>query len=236
MRKLIALLLALAMLCFAGCGKEAGNPSDDEGTKAPVNTGAVQGDEQTETTEERVQSGEITMEDLLNAPESPVEDFNVIDYEEGGVYLEGYLGNDEIVVIPESLGVTHIANYIFNNDTPIRAIRFSDTVQVIGTSLFTGNNNLELVALGKGMREIGIGAFQGCSNLREIKVYDGLTTVRDSAFSSCDSLKEVYVPATVTEIEILAFFLMSDDFVIIGEAGSAAEEYANSEGITFQAK
>lgn len=237
MKKIIALLLALAMLCFAGCGK-GGNetPDNNDDTKAPVSADPTDNQGQENPNKETVSSSEITMEDLLHAPESSAEDFKVMTYGDGSVVLEGYLGDDEIMVIPESLGITRVAKYIFNNDAPIKAIRFSSTVKVIDMSAFTGNSNLQLVALGDGMQEIGLGAFQGCSNLREIKINDGLMKIDTNAFSSCDSLKEVTIPSSVTVIEPLAFFLLPSDFVIIGEAGSAAETYANSEGITFKAK
>lgn len=239
MKKIIALLLALAMLCFAGCGK-GGNetPDNNDDTKVPVNTDPTgnQGQEGTQKETVSNNNGEITMEALMNAPESPVEDFDITDNGEAGVLLVEYLGDDEIVVIPESLGITHISAYTFANDCCVKAIRLSDTVVVLEKSAFALNENLQLVVCGSGLQEIGAGAFQNCTYLKEIKLNDGLLSIDKFALSGSECLTRVEIPASVTEITSAAFYAVVDGFVLVGEAGSAAETYANEEGIAFEAK
>ena len=56
------------------------------------------------------------------------------------------------------------------------------------------------------------------------------------AFVSCDNLLEIEIPASVTEIAKSAFYAASEDFVIVGEAGSVAETYANENNIKFRVK
>ena len=235
MKKLLALILALAMvICLCACGgKEDPKPTEDQKEPAAdVATEPVQED----PTEAPVVSDGLSMTTLLNAPESPAEDFDVVEYGNGDVVLELYLGDDEIVVIPESLGVTHIASYTFANDLPVKAIKLSNSVKVIEMGAFGLNNNLEYVACGSELQEIGNGAFQNCKNLKEILLSEALVKIGVGTFSGCASLSSVELPASTTDIHPKTFGGCADNFTIIGESGSVAEEYASSEGIAFQAK
>lgn len=232
MKKLLAMLLVLAMLlCLCACGGNNEEPIEDE-METPVETDAATQDEP----EVPAVTGDITMEALMSAPESPAEDFTVIDHDNGVIELLGYTGDDEIVVIPESLGITQIASYVFANSSPVKAIRISNTVTSIEMGAFGLNENLELVVCGDSVEVIGEGAFQNCVNLREIILSEKVTLIEDAAFSGCEKLKSIEIPASVTEIEMLAFYPAPEGFTIIGEAGSVAEEHANSEGIAFESK
>lgn len=232
MKKLIALLLALVMvLSLAACGKD-----NDEQTGGETESADAQIQENGSEEKEPVASGEITMAALMAAPESPAEDFSITEYEEGKAILLGYLGDDEIVVIPESLNITHIEKYTFANNTDVKAIRLSNSVEVIGFGAFGGCEALQLVACGDAIRELGESAFQNCYNLREITLKDGLTKIEAYALSGSDCLMSVEIPASVTEIHYAAFYAAAEGFTIIGEAGSYAEQYATEEGIPFQAK
>lgn len=233
MKKILALLLALAMvLSLAACGKK----NEEQPEKGNDSVNSQVSENNPEETKAPVASGEITMAALMAAPESPVEDFEVVDFGSAGIFLEGYLGDDEIVVIPESLGITHIAQYTFANKSCVKAIRMSDSIQVLEEHAFGLNENLQLVVCGSGLKEIGLAAFQSCYNLREIKLNDGLESVQRYALSDIDAMTSVEIPASVTEIDYAAFYSAVEDFVIIGEAGSYAEQFAAEQGYPFQAK
>lgn len=222
-KKLFLFMLLVVGLFLTGCGKET-NTNDQSDKNESINQG------------DNVVSGEITMEQLMAAPESPVEDFEITEYEEGKFILLNYLGDDEIVVIPESLNITHIEKYTFANNTDVKAIRLSNSVEVIGFGAFGNCEALQLVACGDAIRELGESAFQNCYNLREITLKDGLAKIEAYALSGSDCLMSVEIPASVTEIHYAAFYAAAEGFTIIGEAGSYAEQYAAEEGLAFQAK
>ena len=72
--------------------------------------------------------------------------------------------------------------------------------------------------------------------MKEIRLNEGLITIKKSAFAQCTAMKSVIIPETVETIEVIAFGAMAEDFKIIGKSGSAAETYANSASIAFEAK
>lgn len=249
MKKLIALLLSLVMLLsLAACGKDD-TQKDDDDDKEKTSQTEEKGDKTTEPDDDNkkdpVISDEITVENLMNYPESPEADFVVMDGKEGAKMLYTYLGNDEIVVIPETVNgvaITHIDGGMWANKDPLRAIRLSDSVEYLDRWVFGNNENLEIVVFGSGMKGINsnsagdAGAFQNCINLKQVVLNDGLETIDGFAFAGCDSLMSIEIPASVTRIGFCAFLSMPEGFTIIGEAGSYAEQYAKENNITFQAK
>ena len=75
-------------------------------------------------------------------------------------------------------------------DCDIKAIRFPDSLDSIGTSAFTGNPNLNNLDFGNGTRYIGEGAFQG-SQIHNIKFSDKLETIAENAFRGCKNLDNI---------------------------------------------
>ena len=242
MKKYLALLLALAMVfCLAACGEDApaaGTNGEDK-TSAPA--------AQTTPAEDNdppslpVTSGEITLEAVMNAPESPESDFKVTSYDENSVEIVGYLGNDTILVIPQTIKgktVAGIGKYAFANDyyPNVKAVRLPDTVKVIDNSAFALNPALEIVVCGNGLETINQAAFQGAENLRELILGESLVAIGPLGIAGCKSLKTVTLPESATDIAAIAFAYAPEGFTIIGAAGSAAEQHANEQGINFKAK
>lgn len=86
------------------------------------------------------------------------------------------------------------------------------------------------VTFPEGLTEIGAASFAGCGALKEIDIPDTVTFIGQNAFAAT-GLEKVYIPPSVTEIGYCAFgydenLTADDSFVIIGEAGSAAQTYA----------
>ena len=179
---------------------------------------------------------EITLEALMNAPESPEEDFDVIDYGDGDVILEQYLGDDEIVVIPESLGISKISSYVFGYKSPVKAVKLADSIKVLEPRVFATNEILEIFVAGKGLIEISEATFQSCAKLREVVLNEGLKTIYGLTFTSCSNLKKVEIPDTVTYIQAGTFYSTPDDLTVIGKSGSIAESAATEDNVNFQAK
>ena len=241
MKKFIAMILALTMvLSFVACGGNNDVPetnNDEQETSGVVEQTEPAKDDKKE--ENSNNSKGITLEKLMKAKESPESDFECVDHGNGDVELLRYLGNDEIVVIPETWNgkeITTVSSYVFSNDSPVKAIRLSDSVTNLLFGAFGLNASLEIVVCGSGLTTIEEGVFQECTSLHTVVLNDGLQTIRGVSFSGCKALKELEIPASVTEIQPMTFFGIEQDITIIGEAGSAAEAHAASEGIAFEAK
>ena len=239
MKKIIILLLAIFMLLnLVACGE------DESVNKEPSVEGTEMEDENStendyNNEEENDDMAKITMADVMDHPESSASDFFCNDDGEGGLIILEYLGDDEIVVIPEEIdgkNVTKINKYVFANDSCVKGIKLSSTIKEIDAYVFGLNVNLQYVILGAGVEIIGEAAFMGCTALKEITINDGVKSIKSLAFSKCTALKSVILPETVEIIEMKAFSMMADEFKIIGKAGSVAEAYANSESITFEAE
>lgn len=239
MRKFVMAWMAFLMAAsLVGCGGTSDKPQQSSSAGVNTNPGV-----QTEVPPtEKVSSpetGEITLDAVMNYPESPENDFVCADHGNGDVELLSYLGDDEIVVIPESWNgkkITTISSYVFANDSPVKAIRFSDSITTVLKGAFGLNKSLEIVVCGSGLKLIEEVAFQECSNLHTIVLNDGLEKIYGFCFSGCKNLKELEIPESVTEIQPLLFYNGPEDLVIIGAAGSEAERFATSEGIEFRAK
>ena len=228
MKKIVSIFLVFMMiLCVAGCGNKEENKENNGNQN------------QTENNNGDNESGKITLEDVMNAPESPESDFECADHGNGDVELLNYKGDDEIVVIPETWKgkkITTISSFVFANDSPVKAIRLSDSIKEVMDSAFALNKSLEIFVSGSGMENIGIGAFQECTNLHTAVLNDGLKIIEGASFGGCKNLLELEIPESVTEIQPMTFYNGPENLVIIGKAGSTAEEFANKEGIEFRAK
>lgn len=228
MKKLLAIVLAMLMAVSAtacSSGSEQTNDNENSQSVENNNTPAV--------------SNEISVENLMNYPTSPEEDFDWIDSDENGKYeVYGYLGDDEIVVIPETHEGKPIEGFYgqtFRN-VPVKAVKLSDSIEIINESAFCFNETLELVVCGSGVKTIEQGAFLSSPNIKQIVLNDGLEKIGGGVFMSCDSLKSLEIPDSVTEIDPTAFYGMADDAVIIASEGSVAEDCAKENNINFQAK
>ena len=238
---MIQLVTAALVLSLTACGGNSTNPAQGENNTEKPQTSVIT-DSQSKPSEQKkkpTDSKKITLEKLMEAEESPEGDFVVIDHDNGHVELLQYVGSSEVVVIPQTWKgkeITSIASYVFGVNSNVKAIRLSDSITDISYGAFGANQNLEIAVCGSGLKTIGEAAFQNCENLNTIVLNEGLESIDGLAFSGCKSLMEIEIPSSVTAIQAMAFFGQPKDFLIIGEAGSAAEQYAADEGFQFQAK
>ena len=184
-------------------------------------------------------SKDITIEAVLEQPVSPEGEFTFSQDPEGNKGIGSYTGSDSIVVTPDTYDggpVTKIDQYAFANRNSEKAIRFSDSVVELSNTCCALNEGLEVVVLGANTKTIGEGAFLQCTALREIKLNDGLEKIATISFSMCENLESITIPESVTTIESGAFTGLEKTLVIHGKAGSAAEEFAKTEGIQFVAE
>ena len=84
---------------------------------------------------------------------------------------------------------------------------------------------------------IGYDAFSGCNKLTSVNIPESVTYIGVRAFENCPNLNSVIIPNSVTSIGTRTFGYYNDNivdgFTITGHKGSTAENYANSNGITF---
>lgn len=239
MRKFVTAWMALLMAAsLVGCGGTSDNPQQSSSAGTNTDPG-VQTEVPATENVSLPETGEITLDAVMNHPVSPESDFRCYETEDGTMKVVNYLGDEEIVVIPETWKgkpITAIGSFVFANDSPVRAIRLSDSVKEVMDSAFALNQSLQIFVCGSGMENIGVGAFQECVNLHTVRLNDGLKTIKGASFGGCKSLLELEIPESVTEIQPMTFYNGPEDLVIVGTAGSEAERFATSEGIEFQAK
>ena len=242
-RKVIMGILVMAALTLGACGNQeetSNTGTGNTGVETQVQTVDQSGtDSEEEQKEENSSSSnvEVSMEALRNHEVTPGTDFKYFT-DTDGIMITKYLGNDEIVVIPEEIDgkrVQSIAAGILDEDSPVKAIKLSDSVETIEKWAFFENTNLEYVICGSSLKTIGKCAFMGCTSLKELEINEGFEKFSTGSISSCDSLKVLYIPESVTEFGGADIGVVCEGFTIQGKTGSAAETYANNCGFNFEA-
>ncbi|MGN1345624.1 MAG: leucine-rich repeat protein [Eubacteriales bacterium] len=104
-------------------------------------------------------------------PFSPVEDFEY-EVKNGEVTIRGYLGEDEFVVIPET-----IEGY------PVTKIGKSAMKEGTFRYLYITKNVESILNL----------AFKDCKNLEAVYLTDNLSTATDNLFDGCDNYRTLYI-------------------------------------------
>ena len=92
---------------------------------------------------------------------------------------------------------------------------------------------LRSVVIPDTVRHIAEDAMIDCPNLERVHLSENLESLDDSCFWNCAKLRVLRIPASVTEIrgDELGY-----DRLLVGEAGSYAEEYARLHGAAFVAE
>ena len=81
---------------------------------------------------------------------------------------------------------------------------------------------------------IGSNAFNDCDKLSELTIPDGVKEIGSGVFEECYALTSVTIPASVTSFGSNVFESEPyDELTIYGAAGSAAQAYAEENGIAF---
>ncbi|MGI5875006.1 MAG: leucine-rich repeat protein [Bacillota bacterium] len=104
-------------------------------------------------------------------------------------------------------------------------------------------DNITAVEIGEGVTAIGERAFCACLNLESVQLPKSLTAIGDEAFYKCVRLTSLEIPASVTAIGDAAAGMYRDDqkqadapvkdFTVYGVTGSAAQQYADRNGLFF---
>ena len=135
-----------------------------------------------------------------------------------------------------SKNLTELSDKAFFN-SGIESIRIPSGVTDIVDSCFENCPLLETVTFSKGLKTLGENAFKGCIALKTVVLPDGLESLGGSTFEGCINLESVTIPSSCTSFVDDEIFKNCDltKLTIKGEAGSAAQTYAENNGITFEA-
>ncbi len=229
MKKLLMLLLVGILTCsLIGCG---GGDSDNNTT----DTENVDNIEKEDTPVD-VATGDVTLDAVMNAKESPAFDFDYVEVD-GGIAIDVYNGQDDIVVIPEKIDgktVVAINESAFMNNDRIKAVKIADTVDYVGQMAFMNCTGLEIAVCGKNVKVLDEYCFNNCTALKQVELNEGIECLKYGVFALDLCLKELYIPGSVTEID---YILVGDEEItLIVEAGSAAEQYAKDNGFAYETK
>lgn len=237
MRKLITCLLILLFLTSAaGCGKS----TDTNNTDSSVAASDAVSKENVDVDSSKPFEGKLTEEILRNYKVAPASDFEW-EVKDDGVWLKKYLGNDAVVVVPDTIegkAVVGIPVFMFANNDNIVGVMFPETIKKVTISCFQDCEKLQVV-IAEGAEVVESSAFLNSMTLREVHLSKKLYEIELNAFLGCSKLEKLYIPATVTNIVEDApglTFYSCQSLTIYGEAGSFIEQYCKDNNIPFQAE
>lgn len=234
-KKIVSILLVATMIItFVGCGNNETNKDADKANDSVSTENKNEDEKDVDAEEQNI----LSVDDVRKHKESEASDFFCDDKGNGELILVEYLGDAEIVVVPEKINgkpIVSIGQMVFANNDIIKGVKLPDTVQELEKGAFGVSKNLQIVLCGSGIKTVGEACFQRCDSLHYVEFSESLETIGKMAFSYSTNLKEIVIPESVVMIDN-SFFSTADDLTITGKAGSVAETYANENNINFQAK
>lgn len=120
------------------------------------------------------------------------------------------------------------------NDTEIYIPAEVDGVEISALYSAFAYSDIESVVMPDTITKIYYGAFNFCAKLKNVTVSAGVTHLGNSFFG-CESLEKIIITPSVTDIED-GIFTTCPNVVIYGGENSAAQSYAESNGIPFVIK
>ena len=230
-KRLLVLGLAFTMLAATACGtsSDGGNKTSkaDKTVTATSNSDKTSetqkdDDKKDDAKESYKSADDITMDDLKNHEETPADDFEYGDGPNGSIVIDGYIGEDPIVVIPNEIDGKKVVDFgrMFTNNKDVVAIKVGDNVEDIIENAFTNCDNLKYIVFGKNVKVINDGLLGG-SKIEQIEFNDGLEKLGSNV--SGVGLKnkiDVSIPESVTEMTFRGAK------TLIVKSGSYAESYA----------
>mgnify|MGYP004632972941 FL=1 len=238
-KRLLVLGLAFTMLAATACGT-----SSDDGNKTSkadkTVTATSNGDKTSETQkkddkkddakENYKSADDITMDDLKNHEETSAEDFEYGDGPNGSIVIDGYIGEDPIVVIPNEIDGKKVVDFgkAFTNNKDIIAIKIGDNIEEVAEGALTNCDNLKYIVFGKNVKAINNGLLGG-QKIEQVELNDGLEKLGCSPSGvGLLSKIDISIPESVTEI------CFSGAKTMIVKAGSSAEAYAKENNMDYR--
>ena len=230
-KRLLVLGLAFTMFAATACGT-----SSDDGnktSKADKTVTATPNSDKTSETQKKddkkddakesyKSADDITMDDLKNHEETPADDFEYGEGPNDSIVIDGYIGDDPIVVIPNEIDGKKVVDFgrMFTNNKDVVAIKVGDNVEDIMENAFTNCDNLKYIVFGKNVKVINDGLLGG-SKIEQIEFNDGLEKLGSNVYGvGLKSKIDVSIPESVTEMTFRGAK------TLIVKSGSYAESYA----------
>ena len=238
-KRLLVLGLAFTMLAATACGTSSddGNKTSkaDKTVTATPNSDKTsetqKNDDKKDDAKESYKSADdITMDDLKNHEETPADDFEYGDGPNGSIVIDGYIGEDPIVVIPNEIDGKKVVDFgkAFTNNKDIIAIKIGDNIEEVAEGALTNCDNLRYIVFGKNVKTINNGLIGG-QKIEQVELNDGLEKLGCSPSGvGLLSKIDISIPESVTEI------CFSGAKTMIVKAGSSAEAYAKENNMDYR--
>ena len=238
-KRLLVLGLAFTMLAATACGtsSDGGNKTSkaDKTVTATSNSDKTsetqKNDDKKDDAKESYKSADdITMDDLKNHEETSAEDFEYGDGPNGSIVIDGYIGEDPIVVIPNEIDGKKVVDFgkAFTNNKDIIAIKIGDNIEEVAEGALTNCDNLKYIVFGKNVKTINNGLLGG-QKIEQVELNDGLEKLGCSPSGvGLLSKIDISIPESVTEI------CFSGAKTMIVKAGSSAEAYAKENNMDYR--
>ena len=195
-------------------------------------------------------------EPVLNAYAATVDDLTFTVYDDSATLTKCSTSATGAIEIPaeyEGKPVTMIATKAFQRCSQITSITMPDSINTIGEYAFQSATALKEISISNNIRSLPGYCFEGCQNLESFSIPENVTIINNRVFGNCLALSSITIPASVQSIGVYVFSgctlkkltIQNPNLdisgrlngltvqTICGYAGSTAEKYANSNGISF---
>ena len=156
-----------------------------------------------------------------------------------------FLSCESLTSLHIPAGVTSIGTYAFSECNSLAAITVAEDNPAFLADengvLFNKDKTMlinypdgksdDSYTVPSGVQIVGQAAFNYC-DFSTVVLPEGVTTIESYAFEQCENLIAITIPSSVTSIDTGAF-LRCSNLVIYGVTGSAADTYAQTNGISF---
>ncbi len=112
-------------------------------------------------------------------------------------------GGLETITLPDSL--QNMGTHVFTYCTNLTHLEWPDSLKVIGENTFYGCSSLRSISIPEGVTDIGDRAFQECTNLTALHLPNSIRTIGSYAFAECSSLTIDSLPDALTTINDYSF-------------------------------
>ena len=238
-KRLLVLGLAFTMLAATACGTSS--DGENKTSKADKTVTATSNSDKTSETQKNddkkddakesyKSADDITMDDLKNHEETLADDFEYGDGPNGSIVIDGYIGEDPIVVIPNEIDGKKVVDFgkTFTNNKDIVAIKIGDNIEEVAEGALTNCDNLKYIVFGKNVKTINNGLLGG-QKIEQVELNDGLEKLGCSPSGvGLLSKIDISIPESVTEI------CFSGAKTMIVKSGSYAESYAKENNMDYR--
>lgn len=131
-----------------------------------------------------------------------------------------------------TIAVPALPTQMFNACSSLTTVTLLEGVEEIGQGAFGNCRELVEISFPSTLKSIGYQAFYGDISLTDLTFQSGLESIGDQAFDACYRIHDVVLPDTVTSFGEDCFIWNASGIRIYAPYGSAAIEYAQTQGIS----